>query len=247
MPTVKVALDETQYVQVNSNLNPALLQSLRDTVRIAFSDTKPAKNNEVFHELSGQDAPLHIHSLNTNIWALAMTNRSSLIATEFDAAPVIEHSHHEIHKGNGFTHADVHTGLAAGASQTHMLVTGVEPVHIRSFDIQVTGAPCLVEYFEDATTSANGTSQGIGNNNRVSTNTPLMTMFLDPTVTDTGTPLGSSLIPSVTVQGGTGLDIITGGEWILKPNSKYLFRLTNNHNNAITYSVVLFFYEDEVV
>ena len=95
MPTVKVALDESQYVRVNNTLNSVVLQSLRDTVRIVLSDAQPTPNNKVFHELGGKDSPLHLESPDTNIWALAMTDRSALITSELNPAKSA------LHDGNG--------------------------------------------------------------------------------------------------------------------------------------------------
>ncbi len=88
MPTSIVNLDPTQYVQVNSTLGQILLQSLRDEVRIALSDLKPAKSNTAFHTLSGSDGPLPINAIDTNVWALSVTDRSSLIISELDSASV---------------------------------------------------------------------------------------------------------------------------------------------------------------
>ena len=82
MPTVSVNLSTTEYVQVNTALNPMMLQCLRDSVRITLSEAKPAKSNTVFHLLSGGDDPLPFNSVDTNVWALAVTDKSSLIVSE---------------------------------------------------------------------------------------------------------------------------------------------------------------------
>lgn len=95
MPTVKVTLDTSQYVQVNNTLNSIVLQSLRDTVRIVLNDTQPTTQNTVYHELGGKDSPLKFESPDTNIWALAMTDRSALIASEMSPAKSA------VHDGNG--------------------------------------------------------------------------------------------------------------------------------------------------
>ena len=89
MPTVAVNLDTTQYVQVNNALNPLVLQALNDSVRITLSELKPAKSNIVFHLLAGKDAPLHFPSVDTNVWALAITDKSSLIVTDAGSLKVV--------------------------------------------------------------------------------------------------------------------------------------------------------------
>lgn len=82
MPTVAVNLDVDNYVQVNVEFNPLLLQAHRDAVRITISELKPLKSNTVFHVLGGDDAPLALNSIDTNVWALATTDNSSLIVSE---------------------------------------------------------------------------------------------------------------------------------------------------------------------
>ena len=85
MATTRVNLDTTQYVRVTSDpLTPSalILQSHRDTVRIAFSTVKPAKSNVVFHELGGEHLPLNVPMTEIAVWALGMTERSALTVTE---------------------------------------------------------------------------------------------------------------------------------------------------------------------
>ena len=85
MPTTNVNLDVTQYVRVTSDPfipSSLLLQSHRDTVRIVFSDVKPARSNTVFHELGGEHLVLNVSMTETSCWALAMTNHSTLTSTE---------------------------------------------------------------------------------------------------------------------------------------------------------------------
>lgn len=91
MPTVSVNLDTTQYVQVNSGFNPMVLQCHRDSVRITLSAAKPVLGNAVFHLLSGDDAPLKFDSIDTNVWALAITDKSSLIVSETEPVPTAIH------------------------------------------------------------------------------------------------------------------------------------------------------------
>jgi len=88
MSTSVALLDTTQYVKVNSERHYVMLQSLRDTVRVAFSDTQPVVSNIAFHTLDGSDEPLRLHDIDTDVWVLAMTNRSSLVITEFDTQTI---------------------------------------------------------------------------------------------------------------------------------------------------------------
>jgi len=87
MATGSVALDTTQYVRINVGYTSMLLQAHRDDVTIAFAEAKPAKSNVAVHTLGGRDAPLPIPVVDTNVWALAKSNTSSLIVTEADDNP----------------------------------------------------------------------------------------------------------------------------------------------------------------
>jgi len=107
MPTVSVNLDTTQYVKVNIGFGPMMLQAHRDEVRITISLTQPAKGNSVFHTLSGKDAPLHLNSIDTNIWALAVTDQSSLIVSETPIV-ILGDYFHAIAEGEIEGHSLVH-------------------------------------------------------------------------------------------------------------------------------------------
>jgi len=88
MSTAAVSLDTTQYVRINIGRNPMIVQSHRDSVRIAYSDAQPVVSNISFHTLSGDTPPLVIPANDTNVWALAMTESSGLTVTEFDLSKV---------------------------------------------------------------------------------------------------------------------------------------------------------------
>ena len=101
MSTTRVNLDVTQYVRVTSDpLQPSslLLQSHRDTVRIAVSDVKPARDNTVFHELGEKDGIQNIQLTETAVWALATTDKCTLTATEQRSIVTVD---------DGFMYADV--------------------------------------------------------------------------------------------------------------------------------------------
>lgn len=88
MSTSHAALSETEYVLISSSRSSVILQSLRDEVKIVLSDVKPAVDNIVHHTLSGSDSPLFIPSPDTNIWAIARTNRHYLVITELSRQSV---------------------------------------------------------------------------------------------------------------------------------------------------------------
>ena len=60
------------------------MQSPRDAIRITLSATKPSITNNVFHKLGGEDPPLHILSPDVDVWALSISDESSLIVSEIN-------------------------------------------------------------------------------------------------------------------------------------------------------------------
>lgn len=85
MSTTLAPLDETQYVAISTGAASYLLQSHRDTVRVAVQDTQPVPDAEEFHELggAGRESIVNISVDNPAIiWAKAMTDRSSLSVTK---------------------------------------------------------------------------------------------------------------------------------------------------------------------
>jgi len=121
MPTARANLDTTQYVRVTSDpAVPAsvMLQSHRDTVRIVFSDVKPARSNTVFHELGGDHLVMNVPMTEFGVWALAMTDRSALTVTE-QRVPV------EIDQRDGMT-----LGVTLNDATTEMLdLDFLEEIH----------------------------------------------------------------------------------------------------------------------
>lgn len=82
MPTGKVDLRTDQYVRVNLNRVKSLFQAHRDSVRIVFSESQPIPSNTAFHLLGGDRPILQVDVVDTNVWAKAETDRSSLVVSE---------------------------------------------------------------------------------------------------------------------------------------------------------------------
>lgn len=82
MATANANLSTDRYIRINEGLNPLILQSHRDQVRIIMNDSRPAPDNSAFHQLNGGDPPYSLRSIDTNVWALAVTGTASLTVTE---------------------------------------------------------------------------------------------------------------------------------------------------------------------
>jgi hypothetical protein len=87
----------------------------------------------------------------------------------------------------------------------------------------------------------------IRNYRRSATSVPGCALYHTPTVTAVGT----ALIPGRYLAGGTSQQTRIGGEvrdqaeLVLKPNSKYLLRITNISGGAVTVNPAISFYEHD--
>ena len=127
-----------------------------------------------------------------------------------------------------------------------LIVTGSTHLIIRDISVNVnrTSASGFVEatFHENVVTSANGTQVYPWNNKRDSTEVFAHAIYTQPTVTNFGdkrvdylvhTDWETYISPSYT----------TPYQIILKPNTKYLFRVLNNLQQVIDATYYLFFYE----
>ncbi len=164
------------------------------------------------------------------------------------AVSTISVEHRLIHDGMLFSGVDRFTGLANAASRDYLLkVPAATYPHLREVEWSLSDGPCDVYIYEGTTVSADGTEVPVGNNNRNSTNAALLGVYHSPTITDIGTAFpGPRYIPAAGAPGNQSAGSLTsslGEEWILKPSTNYLLRVTNNSGGAIDGSLYGIFYE----
>ena len=155
------------------------------------------------------------------------------------AFATVTYAHHEIHEGDMYTTCNV-TDLANGATVNILIRTPntLKWSHLLwdlDHELEAT-----VTFYEAATVTANGTELMARNRDRNSSNTAGTKIYVGPTVTAVGTQL-------CRVQQGAGNK--AGGsdraenEWVLKQNTVYLLRITNNTANNNLISTRLIWYE----
>lgn len=155
-----------------------------------------------------------------------------------------------------YTEANVKNGLQFEASMYNAAVapagnfdiefaTGSKPVIIKNRQVAFTGIGITANVFEAPTTSA-GTASAVYNLNRVGPVATTVTCKTAPTVTDTGTQAGATTYGL----GGSGVGptivsafAVNGAERVLKPNTKYLLRITNNDAAAQKITVYTSWFE----
>ena len=179
--------------------------------------------------------------------ALTQKSNSGVQVLAGADAPVItvDVNHQRNHDGRAYYAYKIapdSAKLADGASINIVLASpsGVYP------HITVNGM-CLGDaelYIYEGTTTTGGTAFTPINRNRnyAVSNVSQVAMVINPTVTSVGTEIDAQIIP-----GGTGKKSSGGAagslEYVLKPLTNYLFRLTNVNGTAHAASLTLEWYE----
>jgi hypothetical protein len=145
-----------------------------------------------------------------------------------------------VHSSIGFDHSSRNT-LGIGGIAYLMFVTGTKQCHMMNNFLKSSEAPLDIDFFESPTVSANGTLLASTSRNRVSPGTATALVYGGPTVTSTGIQLSTDSIYGSNKAGG---DNVTSDEWLLAPNTKYLFRVTNNSGKSISYVGGFFWIEN---
>ena len=161
----------------------------------------------------------------------------------------LSEEHWMSHKGFMYAITGKETGLLnAGVEEFIISVPANSYPHIQRLTLGFGRGDVDVETYEGTITSADGTEMtNVQNTNRNSPNTPDITLYSGPTITDDGTLIHSAWAPPTatgtgqSANGATGS--VTGEEWVLKPNTKYLVRITNNSGATIDWTYAFLWYE----
>lgn len=156
---------------------------------------------------------------------------------------VLQHTEHRVHSGKLFL-AEYSENIADSASVEMMITTGALTAHI-AFAVAAGGQ--VTVYFFENTGKTGGTPITARNFNRNNSDNNGVTV----THTPGGAGDGASIVNARLVPGGagaapqsrTGGDARSGTEMILRPNTKYLLRVTNTSGGAIDVNPVINYYE----
>lgn len=154
----------------------------------------------------------------------------------------LDSTHARIHEGIYYSIGFTIPSLANGVSQNCLLKTKDNEIHLRPSAVM--GGDARFFIFEGTVVSANGSASTAANRRRESSSTHIVEIFNGATVTDDGDLLDEHLLV-----GGTGPAQSIGGaselisEWVFKPNTNYLLRLTNISGASQPSNMHLDFYE----
>lgn len=155
--------------------------------------------------------------------------------------PIIEAEHTRIHESVAYTYSSKQTVLNGASLDFLVVVAAGSYPHLRKYTFVSSGAPCDIFLYEGTTVSANGTIQTASNGNRNSSNTSDISVYLTPTVTGVGTQIHYDLLGGTKQSGGSAETLPV--EWILKPATNYLLRVTNNSGSTVTIGTNFFWYD----
>ena len=164
------------------------------------------------------------------------------------AQGVISEPHLMTHNGLMFHSSRKISGvLNAEVSEFLLAVPALTWPHIHRLRMNVGSGDIDVVQYEGTTTSADGTAVDLRNTNRASTKTPGTVVTHTPTVSAVGTEIHRMWLPPTAAGVGQSLtgisDAEAGEEWVLKPSTKYLTRITNNSGSTIDIWIELMLYE----
>lgn len=146
-----------------------------------------------------------------------------------DSLPTIDVNHLRLHEGRAYyvyKFFPFAAGLASAASINIAVAwpAGIQPHAVFSYE---SSGPAEFFVYEEPTTSG-GTAMTIYRRNRVLTASSSGAAVLAPTVSSTGTEIYAEFVPAGKAAGGGDHTF----EFVLKPLTTYLFRLTNVDNKA---------------
>jgi hypothetical protein len=155
--------------------------------------------------------------------------------------PIIDVNHLRLHEGRAYYVYKMYpyaSGLPASSSINIALAfpAGITPHLVFSYE-----SPGEAEFFlYEAPTTSGGTALTIHRRNRNLLTTSSAAAVLDPTVSNVGTEIYTEFVPAGNKGGGqSGYSF----EYVLKPLTTYLFRLTNVNSQAHPCNLRIEWYE----
>jgi len=173
--------------------------------------------------------------------AIPVNDTSLLKDSHTNSLINIEWEHSRIHDGYGFQYSSQLNNLATGSITYLLMNTTTNGIHWRDYSITCDSAPLLIELYENPTITNYGTLQNISNRNRFSSVISTVLIYANSTIVTDGTLLiVDGILGTKQDTGSTGSIAL---EWILKTDSIYTIKITNNNSNNVNCITRAFWYE----
>ena len=137
-----------------------------------------------------------------------------------------------VHSSQAFTHSS-RNSMAASTSAYLLFITGALPCHMSNNVLTADNAPLDINFFEAPTITNNGVALPSQSRNRYQVASPLGQVYGAPTFSAKGNQLSTDSIYGGFKAGG---DMSNDLEWLLAPNTKYLFEVINNSGHTVNYT-----------
>ena len=147
--------------------------------------------------------------------------------------------HRLTHDGMVFSSTGKNTGLANAGVADFLFVTGDLPVHLNKATLFPGDGDVDFVAYENTVTSNDGGAVPVLNVNRDSSNLPKVKLYGAPAVTSVGDLIHTTWAVPTASSGANQqgvMNVSQGEEWVMSPNTKYLFRITNNSGGTISYA-----------
>lgn len=174
---------------------------------------------------AGVEIPLKLYDNQDDTNLVGVVSESSLI--------------HHIHAGKGFK-LFASGSIATGASLELLGRTNGAEVHFRSFEINTEAGNLTIDFIEGVNVTATGSSMSSTCLNRELDNTATLLTYSTPTYT------GGTLIDQSKILSGDKKLVFDGGiqgEFVLKANTDYIFKITNNESQDVNFDSSFIWYE----
>ncbi len=153
----------------------------------------------------------------------------------------VDHLHTIGHRGQlfrGYRRQDV---ASSGFAYVRIL-TGERPLHVQERHFVASAGEWIIQFIEEPTVTG-GTAIPIFNSNRLSGNTPTFQLFHTPDTPTGGTVIDERYIPATTAGTPASMEVIDRYEWVLKPETEYVFSWNNIGGQTRTIHVNWVMYE----
>jgi hypothetical protein len=178
----------------------------------------------------------------TQITSFANGREEVLDLTSDGSVVSIDPAHDQVHRGQSFLTYD-YKELPNGAVGDYIFkVPAMYPKQVH-FVLQAENTlEALYQFYEGTTVSAYGVEMPSFNRNRNSSKVALMKLYVGPSITSVGTLLFQAKVGLDKSYGGT---VRSEQEFVLKDNTNYLLRVTNQASGTNTINGISNWYEKD--
>ncbi len=156
--------------------------------------------------------------------------RDNVVVSTDRPLPMLDDPHSRLHRGTMY-HCSALTSTLGDGVNFQMSLTTPDDDRPHMIIEAACGGDADLLFYEGATVSA-GMIEDVPNHKRTSSNVWGGVMRVSPTVTDAGTLLSSQFMPGGSHSQAVGSAQTFGLEWVLKPSTTYLIRMTNRSGSA---------------